>query len=230
MDLVRSLSAPPDADEEAQADEIDGLVSGLLSMVGITADPLSSREHILLSNLVQRAWTAGEDLDLGRLVHQVQDPPNRKLGVLDLESFYPAADRTALALQLNGLLASPSFAAWSQVVPIDIGSMLSTGDGRAACSVIYLAHLSEEERQFVVTLVLSKLVTWMRGQSGTRTSGRSSTWTRSSATCPRRPRRRPRSPSSPSSSRPGPSASAWCCPPRTRSTSTTRRSRTPAPG
>lgn len=167
LDLVGSLSAPPGADEEARADEIDGLVSGLLSMVGITADPLSSREHILLSNLVQRAWDSGAELDLGQLVHQVQDPPIRKLGVLDLESFYPAADRTALALQLNGLLASPSFAAWSQGVPVDIGSMLATDDGRAACSVIYLAHLSEEERQFVVTLILSKLVTWMRGQSGT---------------------------------------------------------------
>ena len=167
MDLVGSLSAPPGTDEEAQADEIDGLVSGLLSMVGISADPLSSREHILLSNLVQRAWSTGADLDLGQLVHQVQDPPIRKLGVLDLDSFYPAADRTKLALQLNGLLASPSFAAWSQGVPVDIGAMLSTEGGRAACSVIYLAHLSEEERQFVVTLVLSKLVTWMRRQSGT---------------------------------------------------------------
>lgn len=167
MDLVGSLSAPPGDDEEARADEIDGLVSGLLSMVGVTADPLSSREHILLSNLVQRAWSAGADLDLGQLVHQVQDPPVRKLGVLDLDSFYPAADRTKLALQLNGLLASPSFAAWSQGVPIDIGSMLSTDGGRAACSVVYLAHLSEEERQFVVTLVLSKLVTWMRRQAGT---------------------------------------------------------------
>ena len=136
-------------------------------MVGIDADPLSSREHILLSNLVQRAWSTGAGLDLGQLVHQVQDPPIRKLGVLDLESFYPAADRTKLALQLNGLLASPSFAAWSQGVPVDIGAMLSTEGGRAACSVVYLAHLSEEERQFVVTLVLSKLVTWMRRQSGT---------------------------------------------------------------
>ncbi len=167
MDLVGSLSAPPGADEEAQADEIDGLVSGLLSMVGIAADPLSSREHILLSNLVQRAWSTGAALDLGQLVHQVQDPPLRKLGVLDLESFYPAAERTKLALQLNGLLASPSFAAWSQGVPVDIGSMLAPTGGKASCSVIYLAHLSEEERQFVVTLVLSKLVTWMRRQSGT---------------------------------------------------------------
>jgi hypothetical protein len=167
LDLVGSMSAPAGADEETMADEIGGLVSGLLSMVGITADPLSSREHILLSNLVQRAWASGADLDLGQLVHQVQDPPIRKLGVLELDSFYPAADRTKLALQLNGLLASPSFAAWSQGVPVDLDSMLSTEGGKAACSVVYLAHLSEEERQFVVTLILSKLVTWMRRQSGT---------------------------------------------------------------
>jgi len=166
LNLVGSLSAPAGADDEARADEIDGLVRGLLSMVGIDADPLSSREHILLSNLVERAWTEGTDLDLGQLVQQVQDPPIRKLGVLDVESFYPAADRAALALQLNGLLASPSFAAWAEGLPLDIGSMLAA-DGPAPCSVVYLAHLSEEERQFVVTLVLSKLVTWMRSQPGT---------------------------------------------------------------
>lgn len=166
LNLIGSLAAPAGSDGESRADEIGGLVSALLSMVGIEADPLSSREHILLSNLVDRAWSEGRDLDLGRLVHQVQDPPIRKLGVLELDSFYPAADRAGLALKLNGLLASPSFGAWAQGVPVDIGSMLAT-DGPARCSVIYLAHLSEEERQFVVTLVLSKLVTWMRSQPGT---------------------------------------------------------------
>ncbi|HEU5081699.1 MAG TPA: DUF87 domain-containing protein [Acidimicrobiales bacterium] len=165
LNLVGSLAPPAGADDDARADEIDGLVSGLLSMVGIDADPLSSREHILLSNLVARAWSEGTDLDLGRLVQQVQQPPLRKLGVLDVESFYPAADRAKLALQLNGLLASPSFAAWAEGLPLDIGAMLAT-DGPAPCSVVYLAHLSEEERQFVVTLVLSKLVTWMRAQPG----------------------------------------------------------------
>lgn len=167
VNLIGSLAAPSSDDEEAIADEVEGLVSGLLSLVGIDADPLSSREHILLANLVARAWAEGEALDLGLLVQQVQDPPLRKLGVLELDSFYPAGDRTELALKLNGLLASPSFAAWAEGAPLDIDRMLATGDDGAACSVIYLAHLSEEERQFVVTLVLSKLVTWMRGQSGT---------------------------------------------------------------
>ncbi|MFP5322231.1 MAG: helicase HerA domain-containing protein [Acidimicrobiia bacterium] len=167
LDLVGSLAPPTGVDQEGRADEVDGVVSGLLALVGIEADPLSSREHILLANLVERAWAAGEPLDLGRLVHQVQEPPLRKLGVLDLDSFYRAADRSKLALQLNGLLASPAFSAWSQGVPIDVGAMLAPVDGKASCSVIYLAHLGEEERQFVVTLVLSKLVTWMRAQPGT---------------------------------------------------------------
>ncbi|HEX4902389.1 MAG TPA: DUF87 domain-containing protein [Acidimicrobiales bacterium] len=167
LDLVGSLAPPAGADEEGRADEVDGLVSGLLALVGIEADPMSSREHILLANLVERAWSTGTALDLGTLVHQVQEPPLRKLGVLDLDSFYPAADRAELALQLNGLLASPAFAAWSRGVPVDVGAMLAPVGGRASCSVIYLAHLAEEERQFVVTLLLSKLVTWMRTQAGT---------------------------------------------------------------
>ena len=166
LNLIGSLSAPTSDDEEAINDEIEGLVSGLLSMVGITADPLSSPEHILLTNLVARAWGEGASLDLGQLVQQIQDPPIRKLGVLELDSFYPEKERTKLAMKMNGLLASPSFAAWAEGVPLDMDSLLSTESG-AACSVIYLAHLSEEERQFVVTLLLSKLVTWMRGQSGT---------------------------------------------------------------
>ena len=166
LNVIGSLDAPATDDEEAMNDEIEGLVSGLLSMVGITADPLASPEHILLTNLVARAWSAGTSLDLGQLVQQIQDPPIRKLGVLELDSFYPEKERTKLAMKLNGLLASPSFAAWAEGVPMDMDALLST-DGGASCSVIYLAHLSEEERQFVVTLLLSKLVTWMRGQSGT---------------------------------------------------------------
>ncbi len=166
LNIIGSMEAPATDDTEAMNDEIEGLVSGLLSMVGITADPLASPEHILLSNLISRAWTSGSSLDLGQLVQQIQDPPIRKLGVLELDSFYPPKERTKLAMKLNGLLASPAFAAWAEGVPLDIGAMLSTDDG-AACSVVYLAHLSEEERQFVVTLLLSKLVTWMRAQSGT---------------------------------------------------------------
>lgn len=166
LNLIGSMASPGTDDAEIMADEIDGLVSALLSMIDIDADPMSSPEHILLSNLVQRAWTSGAELDLGILVQQVLDPPIRKLGVLELDDFYPAADRKKLANRLNGLLASPAFGAWTRGVPLDIDSLLSTESG-AACSVVYLAHLSEDERQFVVTLLLSKLITWMRSQAGT---------------------------------------------------------------
>ena len=169
LNLVGSLQAPPlssDTEAETLRDEIEGTVTSLLGLVGIKADPLASREFVLLSNLIENAWRAGQDLDLGTLVGQVQTPPLRKLGVFDVDTFFPPKDRTELALRLNGLLASPSFAAWGEGEALDPGALLRTGDGKPRAAIVYLAHLSDEERQFVVTLVLSKLVTWMRGQPG----------------------------------------------------------------
>ena len=170
LDVVGSLQAPPlswEAEAEALRDEIQGTVTGLLRLVGIEADPLASREHVLLSNLVENAWRAGRDLDLGTLIAEIQSPPLRKLGVFDLDQFFPPDDRTKLAFTLNALVASPTFAAWGEGEPLDPQALLFTAEGRPRCAVVYLAHLSEEERQFAVTLVFSKLVTWMRGQSGT---------------------------------------------------------------
>ena len=168
LNIVGSLQAPADvSDAELVGDEIEGFVSGLLSLVGIDADPLSSREHILLSNLIANEWTAGHSLDLPTLVGMVQQPPIRKLGVFDLDQFFPPKDRMALAIRLNGLLASPSFAAWMTGPALDIASMLKTPDGKPRCAIVTTSHLSDQERQFVTTLILSKLVTWMRGQSGT---------------------------------------------------------------
>lgn len=168
LNIVGSLQAPANtADVETMRDEIEGYVAGLLGLVGIDADPLSSREHILLANLIETSWAAGRSLDLPALVGQVQSPPLRKLGVFDLDTFFPPADRTALALRLNGLLASPSFAAWSQGPALDVESLLHAPDGRPRCAVVTTAHLSDEERQFVTALVLAKVVTWMRRQSGT---------------------------------------------------------------
>ena len=170
LNVVGSLQAPPlswDSEEEALRDEIEGTVTSVLGLVGIEADPLSSREHVLLSNLVENAWRSGADLDLGTLIGQIQSPPIRKLGVFEIDAFFPPKDRTELALKLNALIASPSFAAWSEGQPLDPGSLLRSPDGRPRCAIVYLAHLSDQERQFVVTLVLSKLVTWMRGQPGT---------------------------------------------------------------
>ena len=166
--IVGSLQAPADvSDAEVVGDEIEGFVSGLLNLVGIDADPLSSREHILLSNLIINEWTAGRSLDLPTLVGMIQQPPIRKLGVFELDQFFPQKDRLAFAVRLNGLLASPSFGAWMTGPPLDIASMLKTPDGKPRCAIVTTAHLSDQERQFVTTLILSKLVTWMRRQSGT---------------------------------------------------------------
>jgi uncharacterized protein DUF87 len=170
LNVVGSLRAPElpwDSEAETLREEIEGTVTSLLGLVGIAADPLSSREHVLLSNLIENAWRAGQDLDLGALIGQVVTPPIRKLGVFEIDAFFAPADRTELAMKLNALVASPSFAAWGAGQSLDPATLLRTPEGKPRCAIVYLAHLSDPERQFVVTLLLSKLVTWMRGQPGT---------------------------------------------------------------
>jgi len=167
LNLIGSLEAPGDnADPEATQDEIESFVSSILGMVGIDADPLASREHILLTNLIAHAWEQGQSMDLTKLIVQIQDPPLRKLGVIDLDTFFPPKDRLGFAMKLNGLAASPSFAAWAEGPPLDIDRMFFR-DGKPCASIVSLSHLTDAERQFVATLVLSKAVSWMRKQSGT---------------------------------------------------------------
>ncbi len=170
LNVVGSLEAPTlswESEAETLRDEIEGTVTSLLGLVGIETDPLSSREHVLLSNLIEHAWRAGQSLDLGALIGQIQSPSIRKLGVFEVDTFFPPKERTELALKLNGLVASPAFAAWGAGQPLDPATLLRTPEGKPRCAIVYVAHLSDQERQFVVTLVLSKLVTWMRGQPGT---------------------------------------------------------------
>ena len=169
LNIVGSLAAPDldfEQEPETLRDEVEGFTTGILGLVGIKADPISSREHILIANLIERAWAEGEDLDLETLLARVHRPPLRKLGVFDIDTFFPEKDRLALAMKLNTLVASPSFAAWRDGPDLDMGRLLWTADGRPRAAVIYLAHLSEDQRQFVVTLVLSKMITWMRSQAG----------------------------------------------------------------
>ena len=167
LDVLGRLTAPAADDPAARQDEVDSTVRGLLGLIGVESDPLSGREHILLANLISRAWEAGQPLDLPTLLGQLLDPPLRKLGVLDLDTFFPAKDRQDLVMKLNGLVASPSFGAWAEGAPLDIERMLWDEAGAARAAVVSLGHLDETERQFAVTLVLSKLISWMRTQPGT---------------------------------------------------------------
>jgi len=168
--VLPALDAPPPAvrdDPDALGDRIEATVSGLLGLLGVDADPISSREHILLSNLLDHAWREGRGIDFAGLIGAIQAPPFERLGVLDLESFFPAPERQALALRLNGLLASPGFAAWMDGEPLDVARLLRAPDGRPRISVLSIAHLGDRERMFFVSQLLNEVIAWMRGQSGT---------------------------------------------------------------
>jgi hypothetical protein len=170
VSILASLKAPAiswDDNRELLREKISGTVTALLGLVGIEdIDPVRSREHILLSNIFEYAWSRGNDLDLGELILQTQNPPIEKLGVFDVNTFFPENERFELAMMLNNILAAPAFQTWIEGQPLDILSLLYTPDGRPRHSVFYIAHLPDAERMFFVTLLYSAVETWMRTQSG----------------------------------------------------------------
>lgn len=171
VSILASLAAPEiswNDNTELLREQISGTVTALLGLIGFKdIDPVRSREHILLSNVFETAWSQGKDLDLGELIMQVQTPPFEKLGVFDINRFFPEDDRFDLAMQLNNMLASPAFQAWIEGEPLNIQNMLYTPDGKARHTIFYIAHLNDAERMFFVTLLYSAVETWMRAQSGT---------------------------------------------------------------
>ena len=170
ISILKSFAAPPPAileDGDLMRDRIGTTVTSLLGLVGIEADPVQSREHILLSTILDTSWRQGQDLDLAALIQQVQKPPVSKIGVLDLESFYPSKDRFGLVLALNNLLASPGFNAWLQGTPLDISQILYTPAGKPRVAIFSISHLSDPERMFFVSLLMNQVLGWMRSQSGT---------------------------------------------------------------
>ena len=169
VSILSSFAAPPASmrtDEEALAERAGGTATSVLGLAGAENEP-RSREHTLLTALLTTAWREGRDLDLPALIQQIQTPPYEKVGVLDLESFFPSRDRFALATRLNALLAAPGFAQWLEGVPLDPSTLLYGPDGRPRAAVLSIAHLGDAERMFFVSLLLNQIVGWMRGLSGT---------------------------------------------------------------
>jgi hypothetical protein len=173
VSILASLKAPPipwESNRELLREKISGTVTAILGLVGLEdIDPVRSREHILLSNIFENAWSQGKDLDLGELILQTQTPPFSKLGVFDVNTFFPEKDRFGLAMLLNNILAAPAFQTWIEGQPLDIPSLLYTPAGRPRHCVFYIAHLTDSERMFFVTLLFSAVETWMRSQTGTST-------------------------------------------------------------
>ncbi len=153
---ILSSFAPPSEqvreDRDLMNDRISSTATGLLGLLGIDADPLRSREHILISNLLENAWNDGLTLDLGSLIQAIQTPPFERIGVMNLDSFFPPKERFELAMALNNLLASPGFETWMKGVPIDIDKMLYDDSGKPRVAILSIAHLSEAERMFFVSL------------------------------------------------------------------------------
>ena len=154
-------------DREALADMMVSSATGLLGLVGVTGDPVTSRENILVSNILGHHWSEGRDVSIETLLRSIQTPPFERLGAFDIESIYPSRDRFELALRLNSLLASPGFGVWLEGEPMEVGRFLHTPEGKPKVSIFSIAHLGENERMFFVTLLLNQVVAWMRSQPGT---------------------------------------------------------------
>lgn len=167
VNVVGSFNAPDTDDAEALAEKAANAAAGLLALLGSAADPVRSREGILLANILVAAWQAGESLDLSGLATRIQRPPFDKVGLLDLESFFPSGDRFALVLALNNVLAAPSFASWREGAPLDIGSLLHAPSGKPRTAIFSIAHLGDTERMFFVSMLLNEILSWTRAQSGT---------------------------------------------------------------
>jgi len=170
VSILASFAAPAAAlrdDSELFQERVSSTATSLLGLLGIDADPVKSREHILLSTLFSVAWSAGTDLDLTTLIGQIQSPPMQNVGVLDLETFFPSKARFALATALNNLLAAPGFSTWLQGESLDVGRILHGEAGRPRVAVFSIAHLSDAERMFFVSLLLNQVLAWVRAQSGT---------------------------------------------------------------
>ncbi|HUS09496.1 MAG TPA: hypothetical protein VMZ30_03440 [Pyrinomonadaceae bacterium] len=170
VSILKSFAAPPaeiTEDDELLAERVNTTTTSLLGLLGISADPLKSREHILISNILTKQWSGGKDLDIAGLIQEIQSPPITRIGVMDLDSVFPPSDRFELAMSFNNLLAAPGFSSWLEGAPLDIQQILHTPEGKPRVAVFSIAHLSDAERMFFVSILLNQILGWMRTQSGT---------------------------------------------------------------
>ena len=170
ISVLKSFDAPSKElleDDDLFNEKISSTATGILGLLGIDADPLRSREHILISNILKFYWEQGTNLELIKLIQAIQNPPIKQIGAFDVESFYPSKDRFELAISLNSLLSAPSFQSWLEGQPLEMDSLMHTTQGKPRVSIFYIAHLNDNERMFFVTMLFNQLTSWMRKQTGT---------------------------------------------------------------
>lgn len=170
LSILSSFEAPSEDvmnDPDIYSAMINSTVMGLLSLVNVKADALTSKEYMLLAALFSHFWKKNIDLTLEELIGYITNPPFEKIGVLSLNSFYPQKERFGLAMLLNNILSSPGFSSWLEGEKLDIQDLLYTESGKPKVSILSLAHLDHNQQMFFVTLFLNKYISWMRLQTGT---------------------------------------------------------------
>lgn len=170
LSILKTFSAPEGNVLREQLNQrIDATATALLGLTGIVADPVQSREHILIAQILLHSWSRGKDIDLQGIIQQIQLPPMDRIGAFDVETFYPEKERLKLAVALNNILAAPSFSTWVNGEPLDLSNMMYTEEGKPRQLIFYVAHLEESQRLFFITLLLEEVLNWTRKQPGTST-------------------------------------------------------------
>ena len=162
LSVLKSLRVGAE-DAEDTAARATTVAASLLSLAGVNDAGPHSREQALVAALLTQA--EGQ-MDLPRLVEQILRPPFDKVGVMDLETFFPSRDRQELALRFNSVLATPGFDVWTTGEPPDLATMLFTTEGKPRVAIVSVAHLEEAQRMMAVSLVLNAALEWTRKQGG----------------------------------------------------------------
>jgi hypothetical protein len=170
VSIIEAMQAPRtgwQGQEEYHREQIRAITSALLALIGMSANPVKDREHVLIANIFEHAWKHGIDLTLEDIIVQVQEPPFQKLGVLDIDTFFPEKQRFKLAMELNNIIAAPSFQSWLHGEPLDMRNLMYNPQGKPRHNIFYIAHLDEAQRSFFITLLLETVLASMRTMSGT---------------------------------------------------------------
>ncbi len=174
VNVLSSLDVPPSQimeDSDSFSSYINSTVSSLLSLIGFKGDPTNSKQFILLAQIITASWLKNKNLSLTDLISQIIQPPFKSIGVLPLEDYFPLKgafnNRFKFATDFNSVIASPTFKVWLEGENLDIQRILYDQQGKAKVAIFSISHLNDDERMFFVTLLLNKVIAWMRQQSGT---------------------------------------------------------------
>ncbi|MDR0664025.1 MAG: DUF87 domain-containing protein [Helicobacteraceae bacterium] len=169
INILSGLKAPSSElanDTDALNSMIASSTASILNLIGINSDPLSSKEHILVSTIIAHFYKRAQDCEMEALIAAIINPPFEKVGVFSTEAFMPKDKRMETAMKLNAIVANISFSTWLEGEDIDIDRLLFTEERKARVSIFNIAHLNDSERMFFVTVLLNNIVAWMRLQEG----------------------------------------------------------------